>query len=111
MGVLLIMSNFPDRASAERCGHRLVKDKLAACVNVLSPCLSVYTWKGEVETAEETPLLIKAPAENFPMIQEAIRSDHAYELPEIIGVAIDSGLPEYLAWVRDVSQVARPSTK
>lgn len=99
MQALLILSNFPDAVSAERCARELVENKLAACVNILSPCRSVYTWKGGVETAQEFPLLVKAPSTQYTRIEQLIQRLHPYELPEIVAVAIDKGLPAYLEWV------------
>ncbi len=99
MRALLILSNFPDQASADRCARELVENGLAACVSVLAPCRSVYTWKGKVETAQEVPLLAKAAEANYLGVQELIKRLHPYELPEIVAVAFDTGLPAYLHWV------------
>jgi periplasmic divalent cation tolerance protein len=101
MEALIVLSNFPDTQTATRCAKELVERKLAACVNIMPSCVSVYTWKGELETASEIPILVKAQAANFQAIQETIRALHPYELPEINAVAIDNGLPEYLRWVSD----------
>ncbi len=73
--------------------------RVAACVNVLAPCRSVYRWQNAVETAVEVPLLIKTSAERYADLEAAIRAGHPYELPEIIAVPIERGLPDYLAWV------------
>jgi periplasmic divalent cation tolerance protein len=93
------MTNLPDRAAAERIADSLVGSKLAACVNILAPCRSVYRWKGEVQHDEEHPLLIKTTAQRYPALEQALRAAHPYELPEIVAVPIERGLPEYLAWV------------
>ena len=55
----LVITNLPDRDSAAKLAHELVEKRLAACVNILSPCRSVYRWKGKTEDAEEFPMLIK----------------------------------------------------
>ena len=88
--MLLVLTNLPERAAAER---------LAACVNILAPCRSVYRWQGAVRHDEEHPLLIKTTAERYPALEQALRSGHPYELPEIIAVSIERGLPAYLQWV------------
>ena len=72
---------------------------LAACVNILPPMRSIYTWKGKIEDASEQLLVIKSAAARFPAIRDRLRSLHPYELPEIIAVPIVDGLPEYLAWL------------
>lgn len=96
---LLILTNFPDEASARELATELVAGRLAACVNILAPCRSVYRWRDEVEAAQEVPLLIKSTVERYPALEAAIRARHPHELPEIIAVPIAHGLPEYLAWV------------
>ena len=97
--ILLVMSNLPDRDSALQLAHSLVEARLAACVNVLAQCTSVYRWKGEMETAAEVPVLIKTRESLFPRVEEAIRQMHPYELPEVVAVPITAGLAAYLEWV------------
>lgn len=99
MTPLLVITNLPDATSARSLAATLVDQRLAACVNILSPCRSVYRWQGSIEDAEEVPLLIKTTAENYPALEAAIRARHPYELPEIVAVRIEHGLPDYLAWV------------
>jgi periplasmic divalent cation tolerance protein len=99
MSSLLVLTNLPDRAAAERIAEALVEQKLAACVNILAPCRSVYRWKGGLQRDEEHPMLIKTTAERYPALEQALRAAHPYELPEIIAVPIERGLPQYLAWV------------
>ncbi|HUN69666.1 MAG TPA: divalent-cation tolerance protein CutA [Burkholderiales bacterium] len=99
MSTLLVLTNLPDRAAAERLADALIEKRVAACVNILAPCRSVYRWKGAVQHDEEHPLLIKTTSERYLALEAAIRAAHPYELPEIVAVPIERGLPEYLAWV------------
>ena len=99
MPKLLVFTNLPDRASAERLADLLLERRLAACVNILAPCRSVYRWKGAVQHEEEHPMLIKTSAERYGALEQALRQGHPYELPEIIAVPIEQGLPAYLDWV------------
>ena len=99
MHSLLVLTNLPDRAAAERLAALLIEQRLAACVNILAPCRSVYRWKGAVRRDEEHPMLIKTTAERYPALEKALREGHPYELPEIIAVPIERGLPAYLDWV------------
>ena len=96
---LLVLTNLPDQASARALATTLVTERLAACVNLLAPCRSIYRWQGAIESAEETPLLIKTTAERYAALEAAIRARHPYELPEIIAVSLVHGLPAYLQWV------------
>jgi len=99
MSTLLVLTNLPDRAAAERLADMLVEKRLAACCNILAPCRSVYRWKGAVQHDEEHPMLIKTSSERYPEMEKALRAGHPYELPEIIAVPIERGLPAYLEWV------------
>lgn len=96
---LLVLTNLPDEASAHALAEHLVDARLAACVNLLAPCTSVYRWQGAVERATEVPLLIKTTAAAYAALEAAIRARHPYELPEIVAVPVVLGLPDYLSWV------------
>ncbi len=99
MSALLVITNLPDRAAAEKLADALVEKRLAACVNILSPCRSGYRWQGAVQREEEHPVLIKTTREAYAALEAQIRALHPYELPEIIAVPIERGLPAYLDWV------------
>lgn len=104
MELLLVMTNLPDRASAETLAELLIENRLAACVTILQPCRSVYRWKGAIESTDEVPLLIKTTEVRYPELEAAIRTHHPYAIPEIIALPITSGLPGYLAWVTAETQ-------
>ncbi|SFU77049.1 divalent cation tolerance protein [Nitrosomonas eutropha] len=97
--ILLILTNFPDEASARKLAKILVDQQLAACVNILQGCTSIYRWQGQIETASEIPVLIKTTRQRYQDVEQTIKSQHPYELPEIIAVPLDSGLPAYLQWI------------
>ena len=99
MEPLLVLTNLPDAASAEKLAHALIESRAAACVNVLAACRSIYRWQGGVETAIEIPLLIKTTAANYPRVEEIVRAQHPYDVPELIATPITHGLPAYLDWV------------
>ncbi|MFI3197277.1 MAG: divalent-cation tolerance protein CutA [Methylococcaceae bacterium] len=85
---------------AEKIGHLLVIDKLAASVNILPDITSVYLWQEQLESVQEHLLLIKAPKNSYQAIETSIKKHHTYQLPEIIAVpTIENGLPEYLHWI------------
>jgi periplasmic divalent cation tolerance protein len=101
--VLLLLTNLPDAASAATLAAHLVEHRLAACVNQLAPCHSVYRWQGQVESASEIPLLIKTTRERYAAVEAAVLALHPYDVPELIAVPVELGLPAYLAWVVDES--------
>lgn len=98
---LICLCTCPDREVAEALARRLVGEGLAACVNIVPGLTSVYRWQGEVETASEVLLLAKTTASRYPALEAALVAAHPYELPEVIGVSIHSGLPGYLQWLKD----------
>ena len=99
MSAMIVITNAPDRDVALKIARALIERKLAACVNILAGCTSVYRWQGRLEEAAEVPLLIKTRAAIYPELEAAIKSLHPYELPEIVAVPIERGSPEYLEWV------------
>ena len=99
MTALLVLTNCPDHASAERIAREVLQARLAACVNILPVSHSLYRWQGTIESASEVPLQIKTTATNYPALAERIAALHPYEVPEIIALTITDGLPAYLAWL------------
>ena len=95
----LIFCNCPTQAIASNIANQLVSDGIAACVNVLPGCRSVYKWEGKLCNEEEYLLLIKTTLANYDAVQAVILALHPYELPEIIAVPINAGLPAYLDWM------------
>ena len=81
--------------------QKLVDERVAACVNVLADCTSIYRWEGRNESVSEVPMLIKTLAEHYAQLEQLIKAAHPYELPEIIAVPIISGLPAYLKWIAE----------
>jgi len=106
MSALLVLTNLPDRLAAEKLAEALVGERLAACVNILAPCRSVYRWNGAVQNDEEVPLLAKTTTERYAALEAAIRSNHPYEVPEIIALPIERGLAAYLTWVGEETSSA-----
>jgi len=106
--VLLVMTNLPDRDVAERIAASLVTEGVAACVNVLADCKSVYHWEGKLERITEVPLLIKTTKAAYPRLQDALRKLHPYKIPELIALPVSAGLPEYLNWVVQETQTRKP---
>ncbi len=86
--------------------QKLIDERLAACVNVLTDCVSVYRWEGKNETASEVLVLIKTLTQHYAREEEVIKSMHPYELPEIVAVPISNGLPAYLKWIADETVVS-----
>ena len=101
---ILVITNLPDQASAESLAGHLLEARLAACVNIMAACSSVYNWQNALQKTAEIPLFIKTTAERYAQLEQAIRARHPYELPEIICLPVRQGLPAYLDWVRQETE-------
>lgn len=99
MEVIMVLCNVPDAALAQQIAEALVGEQLAACVNIMAPCRSVYRWQGKLENASEVPLQIKTTAAAYPALLARLLQLHPYEVPEIIALPLAAGLPAYLTWV------------
>lgn len=92
------------KEDARKIARYLVEQKLAACAQIIGPIESIYTWKGEVETAGEWLCLIKTRENLFGKVEAAIKKLHTYETPEIIAVPIVQGSKEYLNWLDEETE-------
>ncbi len=97
----LVLCTSPSEENAVSIAENIVAQRLAACVNVMPPVYSVYQWQDNVESARENMLLIKTSKDKYPALEKVIKSLHPYEVPEIIALDINSGLPEYLGWLEN----------
>jgi periplasmic divalent cation tolerance protein len=98
-GAILILTQMPDRASAQSLARSLVEARIAACVSIGAPVESLYHWHGQIETAQEVPLVVKTRAERYRDVETVIRAQHPYELPEILAVPVVDGLARYVDWI------------
>ncbi|HEY4732494.1 MAG TPA: divalent-cation tolerance protein CutA [Gammaproteobacteria bacterium] len=98
----IVLNTCPDSASAESIATTLVRNRLAACINIIPNIRSIYEWKGELNKGTEYLLIIKTLAECYKELEKTIQSLHPYELPEIIAVSIEAGLPDYLTWISEI---------
>ncbi|MCO5101943.1 MAG: divalent-cation tolerance protein CutA [Burkholderiaceae bacterium] len=97
----LIVSNVPDEAVAATIARALVDERLAACVNVLGACRSVYRWHGAVETADEITLLVKTTRARHDDCVRRLAALHPYDVPEIVTLAPEQVWPAYARWAAD----------
>lgn len=96
---LLVLCTCPPGKAAEHLAQSLVERRLAACVNITSPVISIYRWKNNIEKDEEALLVIKTSATGWPALEQAILELHPYDLPEIIALPLSGGNERYLNWV------------
>ena len=100
-GILLALSTFPDAETARQISDQLVTERFAACANILPAVESIYRWKDNIESGNETLVFFKLSEDRQSAFQDKLRSLHPYDVPEIIFVPVAGGLPEYLRWVSE----------
>ena len=84
--------------SVEKISDEVLNARLAACVNSMG-VHSRYWWKGRIHSEDESLLLIKTRAELFDRLEETINRVHPYEVPEVVGLNVESGSRRYLDWM------------
>lgn len=83
----------------ERIAGAVVGEGLAACVNVVGPIRSMYTWAGTLQRDEEYLLIIKTREERFDALAARVGALHSYETPEILALPVAAGAAAYLEWI------------
>lgn len=101
---ILVVTTCPGNISAKKIAQDLVKEKLAACVNIIPGVQSYFSWVGKVDTANEHMLIIKTTSDNYDALEKYVKKVHPYELPEVIAVPIETGLSAYLEWIEKNSR-------
>ena len=100
-----VKTTLPTQAAAEELAAAIVQNRLAACVQITGPILSVYRWQGGVNKDQEFSLCCKTTTTRRAQLIDYLRAHHPYELPEIVTCVIQS-TPEYAAWL--IEQVDWP---
>jgi periplasmic divalent cation tolerance protein len=88
-----------DKSEAEFIAKSLLNERLIACANIIGGIESSYWWKGKIEQAEETLVIIKTTAKNAKKVVEKTKHLHSYEVPEIVFFKATAGNKDFLKWV------------
>ncbi|HSG74084.1 MAG TPA: divalent-cation tolerance protein CutA [Nitrosopumilaceae archaeon] len=98
MNPVIIISTYPNKKSLDKISNQIVKDKLAACVNI-SKISSVYSWKGKIENESEYMAFFKTSQKNKRKLKQKIKETHPYDVPEIAEIPVKSINQPYLKWI------------
>jgi periplasmic divalent cation tolerance protein len=101
---IVVLITTGNEEEAHKIAELLVKEKKAACVNIVPGVDSRFRWKGKIDSARESLLLVKTRASLFPEIVSLVKETHSYEVPEIIALPIIGGSEEYLEWLDSACQ-------
>ncbi len=100
-GYVVVFITTASYEAACKIADELVTQRKAACVNIVPRVNSIFRWKGKIENAEESLLVVKTRARLFPEVVSAVKGIHSYEVLEIIALPIVDGNPDYLAWLKE----------
>jgi periplasmic divalent cation tolerance protein len=89
---------------AVKIAHSLVEERLAACVNFISPVRSIYRWEGKIWDEKEWILIIKTQKKRFEELEKKVKSLHSYSVPEIISLPVVEGASSYLKWLEEMTE-------
>lgn len=102
MKPLVVLVTFPDKETAQAFSKKIVEARLGACVQLIGPIESTYMWKDELETSQEWLCLIKTDERLYPALEETVKKEHPYEVPEIVALKVSKGNKAYLDWMVEV---------
>lgn len=102
-GIDIVYAVFPDAESAARVARQCIHDGLAACVNILSPCTSIYEWEGEITENAEVPVVFKTTTARIDALMEQIKTMHPYEVPAILSWPIVRAPHDFAKWVNQIA--------
>lgn len=101
MDYIIVFITTSNKKEAKKLATALIKNRLAACVNIIGGLRSLFKWQGKLDEAQEVLLIVKSKKEKFNKIAKLVKSLHSYEVPEIIAIPIASGFKPYLKWIDD----------
>ncbi len=104
---MLVLSTCPDAEVAARLAETVVRNGLAACVNIVPGLRSIYIWNAALQCDEEVLLIMKTTAARFDSLRETLVALHPYEVPEVVALPVADGHHSYLQWV--AAAVASPA--
>jgi periplasmic divalent cation tolerance protein len=98
---IVVLTTLETADQARTLVRQLVDRRVIACGTVFANVISLYRWKGTVEEATETQVLLKTRRERWGDLQAAVRELHPYEVPELLALPVEGGLSSYLEWVAE----------
>ena len=101
MSIVSVYCVFVSAEEAERIGRTVLEERLAACINILAPCRSIYRWEGRIETTEEVPAILKTRADAVDRLIARVAEMHSYDVPAVAAWPVDKVLAGYADWVEN----------
>lgn len=99
MNYIIVYCTLPNIKSAKELAHKILEEKLAACISIQEKIISLFVWEGKLEEEKESLLFIKTQKSLFDELEQFIVKNHPYDVPEIIALPIIKGHTPYLRWI------------
>lgn len=97
---IIVFVTTKDKAEAEKIAQTLLREKLIACANIISPIDSRFHWEGKIDSAEECLAIMKTHKSLFLELEKRVKVLHSYDVPEVLALPIVEGSADYLSWMR-----------
>ncbi len=97
----MVLTTASSVEEAQNLARSLVEERLAACATLAPAVESIYRWKGAVQTASETMIVLKTSVERIAALEARLRALHSYETPEFLVLTVEAGSRAYLDWIKD----------
>jgi periplasmic divalent cation tolerance protein len=97
--MIIVLTTMPNPTAAESLGQSIIEARLAACVQIIPATISIYFWKDAIEKETESLLMIKTLDENYVELENFIRANHSYDVPEIVALNAERVSESYLKWL------------
>jgi len=101
---IVVLVTCSSEEEATKIANSLVEERLAACVNIISPARSIYRWEGKIWDEKEWMLIIKTQKKRFEDLEKKVKSLHSYSVPEIVALPIVEGSASYLKWIEEMTE-------
>ena len=98
---VVVLTTLPSAEDARSLVRSLVTDGLVACGTILDQAHSIYRWQGKLEETSEALVILKTQSSCWDGLRSAIQKLHPYDLPELLALPVEAGLPAYLDWVAE----------
>jgi periplasmic divalent cation tolerance protein len=99
--IIQIVTTTDRKELAETIARTLIDRRLAACAQIVGPILSIYRWQGETESAQEWQCWVKTTRDRFAAVEQAIREQHSYAIPEILAIPVVAASEPYWQWLEE----------
>jgi periplasmic divalent cation tolerance protein len=100
---IVVFITAPTEEEAGNIADKIVKEKLAGCVNIIKNIRSIYMWQGNIEDDAEVLMVVKTRRELFKRLKDRIIEIHSYDVPEVIALPVQEGSGSYLKWLNEVT--------